>query len=378
MSHLFEGCSFSNSSLQYDPSLYTIKRNRVWDNNQEYATYYTRTLVPSVGDGEPTYIYTEHTVTQPTEITDAENITGGYIGNVPNTGITNPSIHGSKDRLIIPPDLFYGLASTIDSTGTYDSSEGVYKALSCKTPLNGIIPKNVLKSNRGVRCNYLWENQVIIPQLVSTWESGSTTYNVYVHYPSKYTTYPNLSYAFNAECIVLDTNTVAEHTTVNYSLVLLEDSISTNTSSLSKAFSNKARWGYFGNSITTNTHQFNFIGKLNGEQVVHGLDPSVFTLLNMDNLFDSSYIQAVNGNLFSANFDAKYLKMSNENGVVIRTYGISGQVENAIPPTLILPKASGNIRQLGTGNYRIKESQIVDSSSSKRYYTKSGWVIIES
>jgi hypothetical protein len=163
MSHLFEGCSFSNSSLQYDPSLYTIKRNRVWDNNQEYATYYTRTLVPSVGDGEPTYIYTEHTVTQPTEITDAENITGGYIGNVPNTGITNPSIHGSKDRLIIPPDLFYGLASTIDSTGTYDLSEGVYKALSCKTPLNGIIPKNVLKSNRGVRCDYLWENQVIIP-----------------------------------------------------------------------------------------------------------------------------------------------------------------------------------------------------------------------
>ena len=98
----------------------------------------------------------------------------------------------------------------------------------------------------------------------------------------------------------------------------------------------------------------------------------------MDNLFDSSYIQAVNGNLFSANFDAKYLKMSNENNVVIRTYGISGQVENAIHPTHILPKASGNIRQLGTGNYRIKESQIVDSSSSKRYYTESGWVIIES
>ena len=378
MSHLFEGCSFSNSSLQYDSSLYTIKRNRVWDNNQEYATYYTRTLVPSAGDGEPTYIYTEHTVTQPTEITDAENITGGYIGNVPNTGITNPNIHGSKDRLIIPPDLFYGLASTIDNTGTYDSSEGVYKALSCKTPLNGIIPKNVLKSNRGVRCDYLWENQVIIPQLVSTWEIGSTTYNVYVHYPSKYTTCPNLSHAFNAECIVLDTNTVAEHTTVNYSLVLLEDSISTNVSSLSKAFSNKARWGYFGNSITTNAHQFNFIGKLNGKQVIHGLDPSVFTLLNMDNLFDSSYIQAVNGNLFSANFDAKYLKMGNENNVVIRTYGISGQVENAIPPTLILPKASGNIRQLGNVAYIIKESQIVDSSSSKKYYTESGWVITES
>ena len=62
------------------------------------------------------------------------------------------------NKLIIPPDLFYGLNATIDSTDTYNRSQGVYKALSCNTPLNGIVPTNIFKNNKTVRCDYLWEN----------------------------------------------------------------------------------------------------------------------------------------------------------------------------------------------------------------------------
>lgn len=375
MSYLFQDCSFDSECLQYDPSLYTIKRNRVWDGSQEYNQYYIRTIIPPQDDDEPTYIYTQYDVIQPTEITDAENLTGGYIGKVSGTSIVNPNIYGDKNKLIIPPDLFYGLASVIENTQTYDMSYGVYKALSCKTPLNGIIPENIFKSNRGVRCDYLWENQVIIPRLISSWNEDNTIYNVYLHYPSKYTNAINLDNVFNSEYIVLENTSVAGTTTVNYSLVLLEDSISANTSSLSMAFYGKTRWRYFGNSLTTNTHQFNFMGKLNGKQVIHGLDPAVFTLLTMDNLFYSTYIQAVNGNLFSNNFDAKYLKVGNQNNTVIGVRGISGFPENALPRTLILPKASGSIRQLSKVNYVIRESQIVDSNSSKKYYIDAGWVV---
>ena len=376
MSHLFEDCEWSNNCLQYDPALYTIKKFRVSDGGMEYQEYYTRTVIPSE-EGEPEYIYSKHTLEQPTEITDAENVKGGYIANVGGTSITNPSINGDYNKLIIPPDLFYGLNATIDSTDTYDRSQGVYKALSCNTPLNGIVPTNIFKNNKTVRCDYLWENQVIIPQLVSTWESENSIYNVYVHFPSGYTNYANLANAFNAEYIVLENSTAGDTSTINYSLVLLEDSIPASTSSLSNAFLCKNKWGSFGQSLTTITHQFNFVGKINGEQVVHGLDPGRFTNLNMNNLFNSAYIQVVNGNLFAASFDAKYLKMSNETDYVIKTMVMASELEDAVANTLILPKATGAIRQLGNSNFRVKASQIVDSSTSKQYYTQAGWQVSE-
>ena len=94
----------------------------------------------------------------------------------------------------------------------------------------------------------------------------------------------------------------------------------------------------------------------------------------MNNLFNSAYIQVVNGNLFTASFDAKYLKMSNETDYVINTMVM---LNDAVANTLILPKATGAIRQLGNSNFRVKASQIVDSSTSKQYYTQAGWEVSE-
>lgn len=376
MSYLFENCEWSQDSMQYDPALYSIKKARISDGEEEYTEYYTRTIIPSE-EGEPQYSYSKHTLEQVTEITDAEGLTGGYVADVTGTSITNPQINGSKDKLIIPPDLFYALRANISSTGQYDLSHGVASALACTTPLNGIIPKNIFKNSKTVRCTNLWKGQTIIPQLVKTWTSGSITYNVYVHYPSGYTSYGTLNDAFNSEYIVMSNSQSGDTTTVNYSLVLLQDSIPQITSTLSNAFKGQKRWGYFGHNLPTNiTQQFNFIGKISGESVIHGLDPTYFTQLNMDNMFASNYIQVVNGNIFVAEFDAGNLKLSNTSSKVMYPIGsLGGTIDNCISRTMILPKATKSIAQLANSGYKAYTSQVTDSSSSKQYYTQAGWIV---
>ena len=379
MSHLFENCEFSQTSLQYDPSLYTIKKARVTDGSSEYQEYYTRTTIPPEEEGgDPTYAYVRHQLEQVTEVSDAENLVGGYIANVVGTSITNPSINGDPNKLIVPPDLFYGLKSNVTSSTDY--SQGVYLALACSTPLNGIIPANLLKNSKTVRCDYLWKGQTIIPRKIATWASGSTTYNVYVHFPSGYTNYGSLDNAFNGEYIVLADETSGGTTTVNYSLVLLQDSIPQITTSLANAFAGQNRWPYLGYGLPTNiTPRFNFIGKLNGESLIQGLDPSHFTQLNMNNLFRSNYMGVVNGELFVSSFDAGNLKMSNTTDKVISIIGalLGPEVTDAISRNVILPKASRAISQLGNTGYKIRSSQITNSSTSKNFYTQAGWTVVD-
>lgn len=376
MSNLFEGCEWSTDSLQYSPELYTIPRSRVWDGKQEHQEYYTRIIIQD--KPEIVYQYIKHEVKQPTEITDAEGIKGGYVAKITGTSIINPTITGSADKLIIPPDLFYGLAPNISNTEEYEYSYGVYRALYCKTPLNGIIPSNVFKSNRNVRCTDTWKDQIIIPQLVSTWTSDNSTYNVYVHYPKQYTNYGNLDEAFNSEYIVLGNFRIGDATTINYSLVLLQDSIPSAVSSLSYAFKGKTKWTAFGQSLEPGLQEFNFIGNLGHEQVILGLDPSHFSQLNMDYMFYSDYLQVVNGNLFVPSFDAAFIKMANKVSRIMDITVTSGWPYDSMASTMIMPKATGPIAQLASDTpFKLKVGQIIDSTTSKRYYTQAGWNIIE-
>lgn len=376
MSFLFENCEWTQECLQYNPALYSIKKARVVDSlDEEYTEYYTRTLISS--DEEPNYVYTQHTLEQVTEVTDAENLQGGYVANIQGTSITNPSINGDANRLIIPPDLFYGLKANISTTSEYDLSYGVQAALACKTALNGIIPKNIFKNSKTVKCTNLWKGQTIIPQLVKSWKQENTTYNVYVHYPSSYTSYGILDNAFNSEYIVLQDSSFGDEQVVNYSLVLLQDSIPQITSSLQNAFAGINRWAAIGHILPEDVaQQFNFIGKLGDNQLILGLDPTYFTQLNMNNMFASNYIQVVKGNLFSSGFDAKNIKLSNTSDVVIKIIrNLGGEADNVIARTMILPKATGSISQLSSPNYSIYSTQITDSSTSLQYYRQAGWII---
>lgn len=380
MSYLFENCEWSQDSLQYSPELYSIKRARVSDGSDTYTEYYTRTIV-SAEDEEsgPTYIYSKHTLEQATEVSDAENLQGGYAANITGTFITNPSINGDANKLIIPPDLFYGLKSSISSTNDYNLSYGVTSALSCKTALNGIIPKNIFKNSKTVQCTNLWKGQTIIPQLVKSWEQGDTTYNVYVHYPSGYTSYAVLNNAFNSEYIVLSDSTSGGKTVVNYSVVLLQDSIPQTVSSLSRAFAGNTRWGAIGHNLPTDIIQeFNFVGTISGDQLIFGLDPAYFTQLNMNNMFASNYLQVVRGNLFVSGYDAGNIKLSNTADKVMKILGTQeGIIDQAISRSMILPAASRSISQLLDTGYKIYSSQITNSSTSQQYYEQAGWVIEE-
>lgn len=380
MSHLFEYCTWNQSALQYNPTLYNIKKVRVSDGTTEYTKYYTRITIPGENEAPPTYSYIEHNIEQNTEITDAEGLKGGYIAEVSGTHLSNPTINGDANKLIVPPDLFYGLKSTILATGDYDLSQGIYRALCCNTPLNGIIPKNLLKNNRSVRCDDVWRKQIIIPQLVKTWTSGTTTYNVYVHYPSKYTNYGILNNGFNSEYIVLQNESQGGNTIVNYSVVLLQDSISQTTTNLSYAFnSGISRWAMNGQNLPDNIFpQFNFIGKIDGNSLIHGLDANHFTSLNMDNMFISNYMGAVNGNLFIPSFDAGRLKLfSVSNKVIDIISGVGGERKLSMSRYAMFPKATRAINQLGSSGFQLKESQIVDSSTSKQYYDQAGWYIVQ-
>lgn len=373
MSYLFKDCQWSQDSLQYDPNLYDIQKNRVIYNDEEYEDYYLKSYLQN---GEATY--TKYNIENNTEITDAQNIYGGYISEVVGTGITNPTISGDINRLIIPPDLFYGLISNISSTTQYDSSQGVKYALACSTPLNGIIPTNIFKNNKTVNCDNLWKGQTIIPQLIKTWEDNNTTYNVYVHYPQNYTNNNSLSEVFNSEYIVLQDSISGQNTIVNYSVVLLQDSIPKTVTTLSNAFSGQTRWSYIGQTLSdSSSQQFNFFAKIQDNQIIFGLDPEYFQYLYMDSLFKSNYIGVVKGNLFVSNFDiGQGLKVSSVNSKILNIVGgLSGYKKNSISKFMILPKTTSSISQFADSGYSIQKSQITDSSNSSQYYTNSGWII---
>lgn len=373
MSYLFENATWASDAIQYNPGLYIIPISRL---ERGGDTYYTRTTIQGSG-GETSYNYTEHKVEQNTEYTDAQNIKGGYIGNFGTT--SNPQIGNANiDSLIVPPDLFYGLSRTIINTADYDYSQGVYRALYTTTPLIGIIPQNLLKANKQVDCRRLFENCIIIPKLTKSWKNQNEEYNVYVHFPSNYTTYTNLSDGFKSQYIVLQDITQSNVQIHNYSIVLLRDSISPATSSLSNAFNTTAVWSSFGHQLQQTTHQFNFFGELNENSIILGFDPSKFTSLMMDEMFYSPYMQAVRGNLFSSGYDAANILLRNTSSriisVLIRT--AAGLREDAFPAQCILPKASRDISQLKDDvEYRIYQSQIEDSTSSNDYYTRAGWQI---
>lgn len=367
ISYLFYNCEWDSSTLQYNPDLYNIDKNKVTDSEGiEYLEYYRRTIIPGTSDN-PQYTYTKYDLVQNTEITDAEDLYGGYIASIDNGDIriNNPLIIGDQNKLIIPPDLFYGLKSQLTS------GNGVNYALNCATPLNGIIPKNIFKNSKNVKCANLWLGQTIIPQLIKSWNSEGVEYNVYVHFPSNYISNSDLSSVFRANYIVLNSNDLK----VNYSLVLLQDSIPKTVTYLKNSFDSEYTLTG-GQDLVEKNYQFNFIGNIKDNELVMGFDTSYFNVLFLDSLLYSNYLFVVNGNIFYNNFDAGYLNLSQEGKTVMRAQlSINPQV--ALSRGIIFPKASKTVVGLSSEEYTIRSSQILESVNSKQYYTQAGWNVVD-
>ena len=365
VSYLFYNCEWDNTALQYNPDLYNIDKNKVEDSNgEQYQEYYRRNIVPGTSE-DPQYTYTKYDLAQNTEITDSENLQGGYIASINNgnTIIQNPPLVGEANRLIVPPDLFYGLSTQAANT------DGVKQALYCKSSLNGIMPKNLFKNCKNVKCISTWKNQTIIPQLVKQWESGGKQYKVYVHFPSGYNTYQDLSNAFDSNYIIL----YSTSSEVNYSLVLLQDSIPKLITYLKNAFDSQSIFDA-GQLLTSNNQQFNFIGKIVDDSVVLGLDTSYFNNLFLDNIFYSNYLAVANGNLFYNEFDAGTPKLSDEHVSIMFLKVSSLDQQLGLSSSLMLPKATKIVLNLIAGTeFIVKSSQIVESTNSKQFYVQAGW-----
>lgn len=375
---MFRDCEWNTDCRQYDPTRYVIDKTKVMYDDEEHQTYYTRTLIST----EPIeYQYIEHTVEQPTEITDAQNLNGGYIESFAftsnNSRMTNPTLVGDKDKLIIPPDFFYCLSSDT----TQQQSNGVQKTFQCKDALQGIIPKNIFKNNKRTRVNYLFNNQVIIPNLVKTFNEDDYDINVYVHYPSGYTESTVLNDAFNSIPIVLQDSTIGGKTTYNYSLMLLSDSIPSSVTTLSDAFDViNPNYSTISTSLTTflNNMKYSIIGEYDDYgNITLGFNISRFSQLNQDRMYYTPALNFMYGNLFTSDFDAAYARLESQTSYILKCDALNSSVmpTDRISSIITLPKASNNMNNLAPrdDNYTINSSQIVDSVNSKNYYISAGW-----
>lgn len=349
---LFQNCRWTK--VQYDPSLYNIPKNRV--ELGDYDTYYTRNK-----DGS----FTEHKIEQNTEITDAENLNGYYTQSYDSSNY-NFILQGDVNKLIVPPDLFYGTASKT-VWGNNRPIISLSNALNCSTHLQGIIPKHLLKNCQYASISNLFVNQDVIPSLVTSYQEDSKTVNVYSQFPQNYTSYTLLDYAFNCTPVI-PVNTTTE---TNWVFMIMQDTISNNTSSMDYAFSVPSI-SYNGNSKPNNNY-INYVGSIQNQVLSDGLNMNYFTKLTLDNIFNSQLNSVLYGNLFNSTFDAKNIKMSSSS-----SYVLSKQNYGNISQYIKFPLASGQIRQfINPYGITIKASQIINSSSSKQYYVDAGITIIE-
>lgn len=364
---LFYNTKWLNNS-QYDPSLYNIPQNRVECDGQTYNIYYNK--VSHINeDNEIYYTYEQHTVTQGTEITDAFNLNGYYItkatvanDKIPDYNNFSLNANNEVNKLCIPPDLFYGASQTTSVEYQY--------ALNCRTPIQGIIPKNIFMYNRNGTVNNTFKNQHIIPQLSKTYQNGNSIVNVYTHFPSNYTTNTNLDDAFNCQAVVPMNDTKA----TNWVFMILKDTIPQNVNSLRNAFAIKVPSNYWYDGQNKNDNNYiNYMGNLTSTGCTEGFDMDYYYSLKLDNIFYGQLNSFIYGKLFNSTFDAANIALLSTNNKVLSHVGTMG---NSISQFMQFPIATNDIPyffdKLNT-RLQLKKSQIPEAS--RQYYINIGITI---
>lgn len=383
--YIFGNATWDSGARTYDPSLYTIDKARVIYNDEEYTTYYTRVEIPPTEeDGEVTYQYTEHTLEQLTEVTDAQNLEGYYVASantgyitIQNFALDNPNAINS---LIVPPDFFYGTVTSLSSGQTDSENGGIVRydgAFSCSTPLQGIIPENLFSKTKNGSVSNTFRNQDVIPRKYFSHTSDTQDINVYVCYPANYTTYTNLDNAFNSRPVLPVDTTQGEKTIQNWVLILLENSIPSSVSSMDYAFDyedpNQVNLGQF----NSGNNKINFIGKVSSNQVLTGFDLTRFTSLALDYMPHGRIAAYAYGNLFNDSFDASDMTLASSSNYI---FGGHGKEKEWYSQYLIFPLATGNIAKLmamDNYTYQLKASQITQLSSSRSWYESAGFKIVD-
>lgn len=363
---LFYNTKWLATSTQYNPSLYSIPKNRVEYNGQTYDTYY-RKITHVDEDNEVYFTYEEEQITQNTEITDATEIKGYYISqaryNEKGESYKNFSLNADNqvNALCIPPDLFYGVSQT-------GSVEYQY-ALNCATSLQGVIPPNIFKYNRGGTVNNTFKDQHIIPNLVKTYSEEGKTINAYSHFPSKYTTSTKLSDAFNCQAII----PVNDSKTTNWVFMILKDSIPQKVTNLDRAFYIKWNDYYYNGQEKEDQNYINYVGNVTTGSIIEGFDLEYYDQLNIDKMLYSHLNSFIYGRLFTSTSNISNASLFDINSKV---FGNIGVVNHFTSQYIQFPQASGYIPyffDFTVTDKNIKASQI--PTASRQWYEQTGLII---
>ena len=153
--------------------------------------------------------------------------------------------------------------------------------------------------------------------------------------------------------------------------MIMQDTINKQVNSMSYAFT-IPYLRYQGKNKPDNNY-INYIGHIENNLLSIGLNMNYFSNLTLDNIFNSWLNNIAQDNLFNSSFDAKNINMKNTS-----TYVFTNNINSSISQNIKFPLATGQIRQLiNPDGISIKASQIISSSSSKKYYIDAGITITE-
>lgn len=382
-SHVFYNVSPQSGAQQFDMTTEipdNCAKNNDTSDKTAYMEYYTRTQDPETEE----YTYTKHTINHCTELTDTQNLTGGYqasynLGN--GTMFNNGQIpDGGVDNLIIPPDFFY-CAATSHTSDSGDNGITSYSYAFAKNntsnTMAGIIPENIFKANRSGIVTGVFNNQVIIPRLVGSTTSGNETTNVYVQYPKNYTTYSVLNDAFGAQPVILQDSISSTHTIHNYSFVILNESIPSTTSTLSNAFKNSCIIKGIDYGSYSGEARLNLACSYNNGNLVEGFDMTRFSSITLDNMLYTNLLCVLNGPIFAGTYYISNCKMASNNAKIVSTWGEN--IGNHTSSFIKWPAANSSIVNkmfADINDITITTANIQNSGESLKYYKETGVNII--
>lgn len=382
-SHVFYNVSPQSGAQQFDMTTEipdNCAKNNDTSDQTAYMEYYTRTQDPDTEE----YTYTKHTINHCTELTDTQNLTGGYqasynLGN--GTMFNNGQVpDGGVNNLIIPPDFFY-CAATSHALDSGDNGITNYSYAFAKNDTSnamaGIIPENIFKANRSGIVTGVFNNQVIIPRLVGSTTSGNETTNVYVQYPKNYTTYSVLNDAFGAQPVILQDSISGTHTIHNYSFVIFNESIPSTTSTLSNAFKNSCIIYGINYGSYSGEARLNLACSYNNGNLVEGFDMTRFSSITLDNMLYTNLLCVLNGPIFAGTYYISNCKMASNNAKIVSTWGEN--VGNHTSSFIKWPAANSSIVNKMFANINgttITTANIQNSGESLKYYKETGVNII--
>jgi hypothetical protein len=407
VSRIFENCRWKEEARSYDP---TLEVNKLSPNYIETSSgriidtvdsvYYlksTRDIEDpetglSAGTKDCYRTNANYKLAECTEITDAEieEGTGSYVSsrNFTSSNINRNNFivqEESIDRLFVAPDFLYALVSSTAYCKSIFANND--ENTEC---LEGMIPENFMKANKNVEISNNFKNLNIIPRKYGRIDDGDGNYtDIYYYIPSNFTNYTILSSTFNFNFMFPPAPAKTDdgdHTIITKYYVLLNDSISKNTSSLNGAFPSRTN-NFFGDPwprTDSTDYEIYYNIMYNKDTGEDGININTFTKLNPINLVSSYLSGLLNGLLFTSNsmFDTINAKRTDDDitagNQVINTVAYTNY--NFVSCKLIFPKVSNTtnakyaqakfIKFTATQPLVLKSSQLQnDSNTIKQYKT---------